>query len=81
MGAVPVLGGIWEIVSSRLPELDMSQAKLPPEPPERLESPGVRNLGVDVHRDVDLREVRTGRGLQTRLFYGEGRERTRDASV
>jgi len=30
------------------------RAKLPPEPLERLERPGIGNLGVDVHRHVDL---------------------------
>ena len=30
-------------------------AKLPPEPLERMERPGVGDLGIDVHRHVDLR--------------------------
>ena len=31
------------------------RAKLPPEPLERLERPGIGDLGIGVHRHVDLR--------------------------
>ena len=38
------------------------RAKLPPEPLERFECVGVRDLGVDVHRHIDLRTAQDAHG-------------------
>ena len=49
------------------------RAKLPPEPLERLERLGVGDLGVDVHRHVDLRMAQDPHG-NPRMHVERGQE-------